>query len=56
MQGLQVTAHVGATLNKHGYPVGADKIVKTWAPSYDEAEDEKRRMEREHGGIVEIER
>jgi hypothetical protein len=55
MHGKQITAYVGAELDpRFRRPIGADRIVKSWAPTQKKAEAKKREMEREHGGIVQI--
>lgn len=56
MHGYQVVAYTGNPRDEYGFsPALADSIVKSWAPTYDDAASAKIRMEREHGGEVRIE-
>lgn len=55
LQGFDVTAYVGAEWPETASrPVGAEKIVKTWAATRDRAETAKRRLEKEYDAIVVI--
>jgi len=55
MQGTQIVAYVDAELDpEFKRPIGATKIIKSWAPTHEKAVQKKRTMEQKYGGIVRL--
>lgn len=57
MQGYQIVLYENAEeRGAFKYPFNADRILKWWRATYEEAEELKREVQREYDGIVKLKR